>query len=47
MGIIIGTYRVLMGRSEQNIPLGSASLFPVFRRKKRVSLKSALMYMVF
>jgi hypothetical protein len=29
----IGTYRVLMGRSELNRPLGRASLFPVFRQK--------------
>jgi hypothetical protein len=34
MWVRIGTYRVLMGRSEQNRPLGKASLFPVFRQKK-------------
>jgi hypothetical protein len=34
MGGRIGTYRVLMGRSEQNRPLRRASLFPVFRQKK-------------
>jgi hypothetical protein len=42
-----GTYKVLMGRSEQNRPLGKASLFAVFRQKNRVSLKSILIYMVF
>jgi hypothetical protein len=47
MGVRIGTYRVLMGRTEQNRPLGRAGLFPVFRQKKRVSLKSVLIYMVF
>jgi hypothetical protein len=47
MGVRRGTYRALMGRSEQNRPLGRASLFPGFRQKKRVSLKSILIYMVF
>jgi hypothetical protein len=34
MGVRIGTYRVLMGRSEQNRPLARHSLFPVFRQEK-------------
>jgi hypothetical protein len=47
MGVRIGTYRVLMGRIEHNRPLGRASSFPVFRQKRRVSLKSILIYIVF
>jgi hypothetical protein len=34
MGVIIGTYRVLMGRSEQNRPLGRATIFPEKKKKK-------------
>jgi hypothetical protein len=34
IGVRIGAYRVLMGRSEQNGPLGRASLFPVYKQKK-------------
>jgi hypothetical protein len=47
-GFRIGTYKVLMGRSEQNRVLERASLFSVFRqKKKKVNLKSILIYVVF